>query len=196
MMLTENEKKVLRLLSVSFNKDFSINDIARGVFVTPNGAYKILKKFEKEGVLKAKKIANVKAYKLNFENEITSRLLELALIPSELEERVKSRLKDVQQLKSITKACIFFGSYITSKRNPRDLDVLFIVSKSKFSFYKKILEEVRDISPVKIHDIVQTTDDLLQNLKKNDVIVTEALRNGLVLWGFEIVVQVIKNASR
>ena len=131
-----------------------------------------------------------------FENEITSRLLELALIPSELEERVKSRLKDVQQLKSITKACVFFGSYITSKRNPRDLDVLFIVSKSKFSFYKKILEEVRDISPVKIHDIVQTTDDLLQNLKKNDVIVTEALRNGLVLWGFEIVVQVIKNASR
>ena len=59
----------------------------------------------------------------------------------------------------------------------------------------KALAKVQDITPVKIHDIVQTINDLQQNLKKSDTIVTEALHKGIALWGFEIIVQAIKNAT-
>ena len=49
MILTVNEKKLLRLLAVSI-KEQSINEIAQKCELTPNGAYKILKKLEQEEI--------------------------------------------------------------------------------------------------------------------------------------------------
>ena len=124
-----------------------------------------------------------------------------ALFPHGLYEsvddlRVKLRADDLQQLKVVTKVCILFGSYITTKKKPRDLDLLFVLARSNFEAYKQALAKVQDITPVKIQDVVQTSDDIQQNLKKNDPIVTEALRNGIVLWGSDVLVQVIKNVSQ
>ena len=45
-MLTKNEKRVLRLLLTAFDKQYSINNVAKECGLVPNGAYKILKKFE------------------------------------------------------------------------------------------------------------------------------------------------------
>ena len=69
-----------------------------------------MRKFEKEGILKPKKIANIISYRLDLNNDKTSNILELALI-SELQGRIRYRLKDFQELKSITESCIIFGSY-------------------------------------------------------------------------------------
>ena len=195
IVLTKNQKKVLRLLAVSYSKDYSINDVARRVSVAPNGAYKILRKFQKEGILIIKEIANIKSYRLYFENENTVRLLELAFSDG-MDGRLKLRAQDVQRLKPVTEACVIFGSYTTNKPKPSDLDVLFVMEKQKFEQYKKELAKVQDITPIKIQDVVQTSADLLQNLKKNDPIITEALRNGVVLWGINIVVRVIKNSYK
>ena len=60
-MLTRNEKKVLRLLLTAFDMEYSINNIAKECGLAPNGAYKILKKFEGEGILKANLIVQFKA---------------------------------------------------------------------------------------------------------------------------------------
>jgi len=46
-------------LRKKFEED-SINQIARKCKIAPNGTLKILKKFEREGILKFKKIANIK----------------------------------------------------------------------------------------------------------------------------------------
>lgn len=195
MVLTRNQKKVLRLLAISSNRDYSINGIAKAVKVAPNGAYKILKKFGKEEILTVKKIANIKSYKLNLKNENTVRLLELAF-SDVLEGRVKLRAEDFQSLRPITRASIVFGSYITSKQKPCDLDVLFILDKANFEQYKKTLAKVQDITPLKIHDVIQTNYDLLQNLKNNNPVIFEALKSGVVLWGAGMIVKVIRNAYR
>ncbi|MBS3176403.1 hypothetical protein J4457_04150 [Candidatus Woesearchaeota archaeon] len=196
MILTANEKCVLRFLAVSITKEMSMNDVGRACGVSSGGAFKILTKLEKEGVLKAKSISNIKIYSLDFQNEKTARVLELALIPDSFEERVKLRMEDLKLLKTLTEACILFGSYVTTKKKPGDLDVLFVLDRKNFGAYKQTLVKVQDITPVKIHDVVQTTLDLEQNLKKNDMIIIPALKNGIVLWGFDILVQVIKNACR
>lgn len=194
-MLTKNQKKVLRLLAVSYHRDYSINEIARMVGISPNGAYKILKTFEKEGILGVRAIAHIKSYRLLFENEHTVRLLALAF-SDRPEGRAALRSQDLQRLKSVTKACVIFGSYITKKANPEDLDVLFVLDKENFAQYQKQLTVVQDITPVKIHDVIQTTEDLHQNLRKYDPIVIDSLRGGVVLWGTDIVVQVIMDAYR
>ncbi|MEK6867462.1 MAG: hypothetical protein AABX98_01430 [Nanoarchaeota archaeon] len=196
MVLTKNEKRVMRFLAISIGDDYSINEIAKMCKITPNGAYKILLKLEKEGVLQAKAIANIKAYHLDFTNEKTQRLLEFAFMPAVLDGRVRFRAEDLQSLKKIVKACIFFGSYITSKKEPGDLDVLFLLEQKDFVSYKHEFAKVQNITPVKIQDIVQTSIDLEQNLKKKDPIIIEALRNGIVLWGFESLALVIKNVSQ
>lgn len=194
MILTKNEKRVLRLIAIG--KDLSINDVAKECGVSPAGAFKILTKLAKEGVLKIKPVANIKVYQFDFENEKTMSVLELAFIPDELEGRMKSRAEDLKRLREVTSACILFGSYITTKKEPGDLDVLFVVEKQQYEKYKHLLGKVQDITPVKIQDVVQTRADLEQNLRKGDPIVTEALRNGVVLWGFSPLVEVIMNASR
>lgn len=194
-MLTQNEKKVLRFLAVSLKEDYSINETAKKCGIFPNGAYKILTKFEKEGIVKKKQISHVHSYKLNFEIEKTMIVLELAFIPDALEGRIKLRAEDLQPLKAATKACILFGSYITAKQKPGDIDILFVLDKSNFNQFKQKLSKAQDIMPVKIQDIVQTREDLQQNLKKEDKIIKEALQNGIVLWGYDVIAGVVKNAS-
>lgn len=193
MILTVNEKKVLRFLATRIADDYSINESAKKCNVSPNGAYKIFLKLEKEGILRAKEIANIKAYHLDFTSEKTLRLLEFALMPDSLEGRVRLRAEDLQDMKKETKACILFGSYITPKKDPGDLDVLFLVEKQDFAAYKRLLAKVQDRTPLKIQDVVQTKGDLKQNLKNHDPIVIEALCHGIVLWGFTDLAMVIKN---
>lgn len=188
-MLTKNEKTVLRLLMANFDTDYSINQIARECSLAPNGALKILKKFKKEGILKTKSIANIISYKINFEDEKTNAVLELALIP-ELDNKLKYRLNDLKGLKEITKSCILFGSYIKSNK-PHDLDVLFILDNYKE--YKKKIASVRDITPVKIHDVLQTEQDLKKNIINKDKVILEILKKGVILWGQKIIIKVIKD---
>lgn len=191
-MITENEKKVLRLILTAFGSDYSINNIAKECGLTPNGAYKILKKFENEGILKYKKIANIKSYKINFDNEKTTKILELVLM-QDTKGRIEYRTKDLESLRKITKVGILFGSYITAKKEPNDLDILFVFERANYKEYKKRLAGIKEITPVKIHDIIQTEEDLATNIKEKNKAVLNALKNGIVLWGQETMVRVIKD---
>ncbi len=80
IVLTINEIKVVKYLLAHFSSESSINMVAKECHLSPNGAYKILKKLEKENILIHKKIANVKSFSLNFESEKTALVLQLALI--------------------------------------------------------------------------------------------------------------------
>jgi len=194
-MLTSNERLVLRLLMAAFEKDYSINQIAKECNLAPNGALKILKKFEKEGILAVKDIANIKSYKINFNNEKTSAILELALMP-ELGGRIRYRLEDFKELKEITRCCILFGSYISPRKEPHDMDVLFILDKDNYKEYRKRLNAIKYIAPAKIHDVVQTENDLKENIIKKDKIIFEIIRRGIVLWGYRTITKVIKDAHQ
>ncbi len=190
-MLTNNETKVLRLLITALDIDYSINNIAKECGLSPNGTLKILKKFEREGILKVKKIANIKSYKINFEDEKTINILELALIPK-LKGKIKYREEDFKKLKEITKSCILFGSYINFKKEPNDLDILFVLDRDNFKEYKKRLTDIKNITPIKIHDVLQTEEDLRENILKKDKAILEILTKGIILWGQNVIIKVMK----
>ncbi len=195
MILTVNEKKLLKFLAVSV-RDYSINEVARKCVLTPNGAYKILKKLENEGVIKPKRVANILSYKLDFSNAKTVKLLELSFIPEKIEGRIKHRAEDLKPLKNITSICIMFGSYITEKKEPEDLDLLFVLEQKQFNNYKEIFNKIKDIIPIKIQDVIQTSKDLMENIKKEDPVVLASIKQGIVLWGFEELIKVIENAYK
>jgi len=193
--MTENEQKIVRLLATSAGTDYSINEIAKECGMNPNGAYKILVKLENEGTLLSKRIANIKSYKINFHASLGVLRTNFAFVERNHEGRIKARMEDLACLKSLTKACMFYGSYITTKKNPGDLDVLFVIDRNSYGEFMKKLVKVKATSPIIIHELVQTTEDLLKNLKSHDPVIVGALRNGLTLWGYETLVGVIRRAE-
>ncbi len=195
-MITINEKKILRFLLVNFNKDYSINEIARNCNLAPNGAYEILRKFEEKEILSAKKIANLKSYKINFDSKEANKMLELILIPDYKESRINYRHSDLKPLERIAKLCIIFGSYITKKEKPNDIDVLFAIGKSDYKSYNQVLEKVRRIIPFKLHDVIQTREDLIKNIKKGDKTIIKIISEGVILWGHDFLIGVIKNVAK
>ena len=194
-MLTLNEKKVLRMLLTAFGENYSINYIAKKCGISPNGSLKILHKFEKEGILNSKKIANIKSYYVNFENEKTRNIFELALI-SEPKGRLKYRFDDLKQLKSITYAGAIFGSYIDEKIEPNDMDILIILDKKKFKIYKEKAREIYPTVPVKVHEVLQTEDDFSKNLLDKDKVLIGILRTGIILWGHRNIINLIENGHK
>ena len=38
--------------------------------------------------------------------------------------------------------------------------------------------------------------DIISNIKKKDKIITEAIRNGFVLWGYDKLVRIIKDVNQ
>ncbi len=195
-MITNNEKKILRFLLAHFNSDYSINEIAKKCSLAPNGAYEILKKFEEKEILLPKKIANSKSYKINFDSRESNKLLELALIPDYKESKIKYRYNDLKPLEDITSLCILFGSYTTKKENPSDIDILFVIKKSDYKKYSAALEKAKRILPLKLHDVIQTKEDLIKNIKKEEKLIIEAISGGIVLWGHEFLIEVIKDAIK
>jgi len=195
-MITNNEKKILRFLLAHLNSDYSINEIAKKCGLAPNGAYKILKKFGEKEILTSKKIANSKSYKINFDSKETNKLLELVLIPDYKESKIKYRYNDLKPLENITNLCIIFGSYTTKKEKPNDIDVLFVIKKGDYKKYSEALEKAKTILPLKLHDVIQTKEDLTKNIKKEEKLIIKAVYEGNVLWGHEFLIEVIKNAIK
>ncbi len=194
-MLTINEKKVLRYLTVNFNLDKSINEVAKDCHLSPNGAYKILQKLKKEGVLYQRDIANIKSFKIGCNSLKAKRIFELAFMDT-LEGRLEHRYKDLLPLQEIAEICIAFGSYITDKKRPEDFDLIIVIDKSKFTLYKKALKEVQDATPVKIHDLIQTKQDFIDNLHKDNKVIKQALQRGTVLWGHDVLIEVLSHFCR
>ncbi len=186
----------MKFLLAHFNSDYSINEIAKKCGLAPNGAYEILKKFEEKEILLPKKIANSKSYKINFNSIETNKLLELVLIPDYRESKIKYRYNDLKPLENMTKLCIIFGSYITKKEKPNDIDILFVIKKSDYKKYSEVLEKTKRIFPLKLHDVIQTKEDLTKNIKKEEKLIMEAMSEGIVLWGHESFIEVIKNAAK
>ena len=194
-MITKNEKKILRFLLVNFDKDCSINEIAKKCELSHNGAYEILKKFEKSEVILPRKISNLISYKINFNSKETVKLLELTLLPDYNVDKIRYRYNDLKPLEEISSLCIIFGSYITKKEKPNDIDAIFVVGKANYKKYSQILENVKMILPLKLHDVIQTKEDLSMNIKKRESIIIKAISEGVILWGHEFLIEVIKNVA-
>jgi len=194
-MITKNEKKILKFLLAHFDRDHSINEIAKRCRLAPNGAYIILKKFEKRGILQFKKIANLKSYKINFKSREALKLLELLLLPDHHESKINYRYNDLKPLEKITKLGIIFGSYLTKKEKPNDIDLLFVVGKADYKKYHLALDKIKTVMPFKPHDIIQTKTDLIKNIEKRDPLIMKVLDEGVILWGQELLIEVIKKCQ-
>ena len=192
---TKNESRVIDLLIRNFREKNSINEIGRRLSLSARGAYKILKKLEHIKAIMPEKIGNAIYYKINFNEEIGVKISEFALLQNGLNDYLQIQAEDLNPLKGISLSCILFGSVLTKGKEAKDIDVLIVLEKKDANKASSAIAKIKSVKPKRIHEILQTKEDLAKNIKKNDEVILEIIRTGKVLWGSEIIVGAIKDGS-
>jgi hypothetical protein len=193
--LTENEARAADLLVRNFSERNSINRIGRMLKISPRGAYKVLKKLEKGGAIVPEKIGNAIYYRPNTADEPSKKLLEFVMSQNSLNRYSQLIADDLKPLRQISYCCVLFGSVIDKGRDANDIDVLLVIDKNSYRSVRAALEKIKALKAKKIHEVVQTREDLLENVRKRDSVIIDIIRKGQVLWGAEEIVEAIKDGS-
>jgi len=194
--ITKNEAKVLNFVVRNFNERNSINEIGRRLKLSPMGIYKILKKLEKVNAIRPEKIGNGIYYKANLDDEMSIKLAEFVLAQNDLNPYARIQAEDLNQLKDVAIGCILYGSVLKKGKEANDIDFMPIIDHKKNAekYYIKF-DELRQMKPKKLHDIAVIKEDLVKGIKKNDVVIIRAIKEGEILWGSEVVVEAIRNGT-
>lgn len=192
--ITKNEINIILKLIKSPEIDYNANNLAKVVGITSMGALKILKKLEKESILKSKKIGKAVIYRINTNNLYANHYLSLILSRETIyaDPRVKRWIEELKKIKNAD-IIILFGSVLENP-NPNDIDVLFVTDQKHFSKLKEEIKLINEINIKKIHPMYQTFNDIIDNIKKRDKPLLNAIK-GIIILGEEKFIEVY-NESR
>lgn len=170
-------------------KKTSINQIAKEISKAPSGAFKELKKMEKDGIVLKEKIGNSIIYNLNAGNLETKRLAEIALI-KEKKERLKQNpqlsviSKDMEAFAEYSEVLILFGS-ATRTKEFRDIDI-FVITKEKFIKDIEITAgKLSQLYGKSVSPLIISYSDFIKNVKAKDKVILEIIMSGIVLKGYD-----------
>jgi predicted nucleotidyltransferase len=194
--ITKNEMRILLRLFKDIDIDYNANSLGKAIGLTSMGSLKILKNLETQGILNSKPVGKAIIYKINFDS-YTKDYLKL-LLQKEAEEalpRIKRWVKELRKFKDYSESGILFGSCI-KKDNFDDIDLLLISKQNQNLKINKIAEEITKLNSKKIHIVKQSSEDIISNLKKNNNILLDILSTGIVISGYDKMIEVVKVASQ
>ncbi|MBI2656758.1 winged helix-turn-helix transcriptional regulator [Candidatus Woesearchaeota archaeon] len=194
--LTQNEAKIINFLFRHFNALYSLRQLAKHIGISPEGASKIMKKLKEKGIVVLESSVTGKMYyKFNFSNNVALKLAELVLTQNELNPTSKVLARDMENLRNHTKACILYGSILTKGNKANDYDVMLMFEKESYKDVTITHKEISQMHPQKIHLMMQTEKDFIDNLKKRHPPLLSLFQTGAVLWGEKFIVEAVKNAA-
>jgi len=195
--LSTNEIKILLKIFKDFNSYHNANNLSKELGLSAMGALKIVKNLEKQGLIQYDLIGKAKMYHVNLKNDYARQYISF-LLRKEAEEsksRIKRWVVELKKLKSVSNIGILFGSVIRSDQY-NDIDVLVVLKQSQIKEFNKLVEELNQINVKRIHTVKQSIHDLKDNLVNKDKVVLNVLRNGIILFGYDKLVEVIEGVSR
>lgn len=193
-MIQKNTSKVLRFLLRNPHKvGYNINQIARALEISVGSAFKILKGLEKIGIVKVSDIGNAKYYLLNLSNPEARKISELMLLEEKRNISGHARIyaemiegfKDAEMM-------VLFGS-VLKKKEFNDVDVLFIAEN-----FKKVTSFCLEITKIRSKPVVPLIlkrQDLVSELKSRKESIMSIIKEGIVLKGESLFVEVIRDAQ-
>jgi DNA-binding Lrp family transcriptional regulator len=194
--ISPNEMKTLLMIFKDYSSSYNANNLSKKLNITSMGCLKILKNLEKKKILTSKQLGKARFYKIDFENSYAKTYLQF-ILENEAEEsipKIKKVVKEVRKLQENATIGIVFGS-VLHKENYADVDLLLVLNNQKNEGLNKNIEEINKINIKKIHAVKQTEEDLIKNLKENNAVIISAIKEGIVAFGYEKIIQVIRNVS-
>lgn len=166
LSLSDNEFSVIDFLVRNFTEKLTIRNIAQRLNFSPAGVFNILKKLERHKLVKGQRLGTGLFYEINFENKIAEHLAKIVLLHSDEEFDF-----DFSKLKQAKAAII-------DKKN------LLLITDSMTAF---------DVSIPNVEVITRTEDEVIELFRKKNQTTLQTLKNGIVLFGEEKIVEIIKN---
>ncbi len=191
-MLTKEQLKILGVFNKSIFAELTFKQIKNQSRQKSNNVVQIaLKEFQKEDIIKTKKIGDVSVYSLNLDNNLTIGYLNLINQNNNLNKKFPITILAEVQKKILHQTPFFiliiFGSYAKNKATDNsDLDIAIIVDSEQIKKdIAPILETVkrREITPVDYHifiknEFLQMLNDEIENVGK------QIYKNSIIYYGF------------
>jgi len=193
-MIPKNTAKIIRYLLRNTEKTgYNINQIAKSVKISLGSSFKILKDLEKDKILTAQNIGNAIYYTLNLNNSEAVKLCELLILEEKRHLTGYAKLYS-ESLQNFDKAelIVLFGSVLT-KKEFNDVDVLFATNKVKE--VNSFCLELSKIRTKPIVPLILKKEGLIKELKNRKESILSVVKEGIILKGESVFVEVIKNAK-
>jgi DNA-binding Lrp family transcriptional regulator len=187
--LTKKEQEALLLIYKDVTNFYNANSLSKELGITQVGTMKILKRFEKSGILVSKKIGKSFVYKVDIKNEFVQKLIAFALINEAGKfQRWKEEFKSLQKKGRII---LFYGSASRNYSQAKDIDVFLILDKKDIREANKEIEKIQNMLPKKLHVIKATKEDLTRNIKDNNKSMIEIVKTAVILYGYDDYMEVV-----
>lgn len=175
----KTKREILRLLL--FSKDeFHLREIARKIKITPIYVSKELNNFEKIGLVKKQKKANLHFYSINKNHKLYKNLREIFVKSRSILDLLKSKLKNLD----INYAFVF-GSYAEGKDTEKsDIDLFIIGKLDENKLLEKIQIFEKEIGK-EVNYIIWSKSLFLSRAKKHHLLKQIAKKPIIVLKGNE-----------
>ena len=99
--------------------------------------------------------------------------------------------KDLKEAEKLSKAIILFGSILDTK-DANDIDVLFIIDRGRSGAIEDFCMKLSNLRPKRINPLLMTMTDFKGNIKKQDKVVVDILRKGIILSGEDAIINTLR----
>ena len=192
--MVKNHSKVIKVLLEKQDEELNISKISKYSKIDYKNVYNIIKDLEKESLVdikpfgKTKRVTlNKKVHPLIFEAEYERR--------TALFKKNKDFLVIYRKLSELNFSFIvlLFGSHAKGKATKySDIDLLIVCEEKRETY----IQEIFDIFPLKIHPTFTNFEDFMKMLKTKEFsVVSEAVKNNIILIGIEDYYRLIENAK-
>ena len=172
--LSKSEFNVIGFLIRQFSRRFTIRSIASQLKISAAGMHTVLKKLEKNGIVKAERLGTGLFYYVDLDNKIARHLAAVSLLEH-------FDIKDIktEELEKESNAVVFDGKRILAVTS--DIDGV------KDICYRDFKE---------INVVCKGKEEFVEALRNKEKEILEILENGNVLFGEELIIDSIKRVMR
>ena len=191
--MNSNSNEILKYVLSRDGEDLTIRNIANGLNKDYKNTYDIIKKLSKDKILKTIKIGSsniVKAIK-NPNPQFFS--AEYGRREEILKNRNINNIFNILKRSYFPKIVLLFGSYAKNTYNEHsDIDLIIICDKK----YQKNIERKINILPFDILPIFLSFEEFIDLASKKEFsVISESLKQNIILYGIEIYYQILVNIN-
>jgi len=172
--IAKNEFSVINFLVRNFYERFTIRNIAVKLKQSPAGVHSLLKKLEKNNIVRAEKLGTGLFYRINLDDKVGEHLASIVLLRFNAIKKL-----DIEKVKDDVKAVLFDNK-----------NILFITEN---------IEKVQTIASEVFNDynnIVKTEEELIEDIRKKDALTLRIMKDANVVFGEDFFVKIIKKELR
>lgn len=193
LSLTDKEREALLILFKDFTAYYNANSISKILGISRVGALKMFRRMEERSLVESQKIGKSIVYKLKLEDDYVKKLISFLL--ADEANGLKRWKEEFKGLFKKGRIVMLFGSVLRNYEKANDIDLLVASARADKEEIDKLLESKAEILPKRLHIIRLSASELESNIRRKEAAILDIVRTGIVLYGQDEYVEVLKNVT-